>query len=73
MPLHRETARTRLIGLFLLALALFMPPLVMLPGSGNVLGIPALYAYLFGGWALLIAGLAWTIERRSGRPPHDGA
>jgi hypothetical protein len=29
-----------------------------------VLGVPLLYAYLFGAWALLIALVALVVERR---------
>jgi hypothetical protein len=56
--------RARLGGLFLLGLVLFLPPLVSLPREGSVLGIPAVYFYLFGAWAALIAALAWVVERR---------
>jgi hypothetical protein len=57
----------RLTALFLLGLALFLPPLVSLPHGGTVLGVPALFAYLFLAWAGLIAALAWVVER-GGRP-----
>jgi MYXO-CTERM domain-containing protein len=30
----------------------------------DVAGIPLLYAYVFGAWALLIAGMALAIGRR---------
>ena len=32
--------------------------------GGSVLGWPSLFVYLFGVWALLIAGLAIVLERR---------
>jgi hypothetical protein len=57
----------RLTALFLLGLALFLPPLVNLPHGGTVFGVPALFAYLFLAWAGLIAALAWVVER-GGRP-----
>jgi hypothetical protein len=53
----------RLAALFVLGLALFLPPLVSLPYSGTVFGVPALFAYLFLAWAALIAALAWMVER----------
>ncbi|KAA0583973.1 V-type ATPase 116kDa subunit family protein [Azospirillum sp. B21] len=48
-------------GLFLLASVLFSPPLLGLFGvEGTVLGVPALYAGVFGVWAvvILLAALA---------------
>jgi hypothetical protein len=72
MPLPREDVRTRLVGLFLLGLVLFVPPILTLP-AGHVLGIPALYLYLFGAWSLLVGALAWVIEWQGRRPPrHEG-
>ena len=63
MNRSRLTAQ-RLAALFLLGCALFNYPLLALFNrSGEVLGIPLLYAFLFGGWILLIALMAWTIER----------
>jgi hypothetical protein len=66
----------RLAALFVLGLALFLPPLVGLPSGGTVFGVPALFAFLFLAWAALIAALAWVVERgdsaghasREGRP-----
>lgn len=48
-------------GLFLLAAVLFSPPLLGLFGvEGTVLGVPVLYAGVFGIWAavILLAALA---------------
>jgi hypothetical protein len=56
-------ALARLAALFVVGLALFLPPLVGLPRGGTVLGVPALFAYLFLAWAALIAALAWVAER----------
>ncbi|WP_148294275.1 hypothetical protein [Azospirillum sp. B506] len=48
--------RDRMIGLFLLAAALFNPPLLGLFGvEARILGVPALYAWAFGIWAAVIA------------------
>ena len=45
-----------MIGLFLLAAALFNPPLLGLFGvEGTILGVPALYIWVFGLWAAVIA------------------
>ncbi len=57
----------RLIALFLAGLLLFNYPLLDLFNSDTrVLGIPLLYAYIFGAWGLLIGLMAWVIERRGG-------
>ncbi len=46
---------SRLLALFMLGCLLFNYPLVALFNvRATVLGIPALYAYLFSAWALLI-------------------
>jgi hypothetical protein len=65
--------RDRLIGLFVAGVVAFNPPLLNL-FHGTLFGWPALYLYIFGVWALLIAGLALVLER--GRDAHrsdDGA
>ena len=66
--LRRAARRDRLIGLFILALILFNPPILNLFG-GTVFGWPALYIYLFVAWALIIAGVAVVVERNA--PPTD--
>lgn len=56
--------RQRLLVSFLAALFAFFSPL---PGhfasAPDLLGIPALYLYLFGVWALAIALAAWLCSR----------
>jgi len=48
--------RDRMIGLFLLAAAVFNPPLLGIFGvEGRVLGVPTLYVWVFGLWAAVIA------------------
>jgi hypothetical protein len=65
--------RDRLIGLFLLALVLLNPPLLMLfGGGGTVFGLPLLYVYVFFAWLLIIAAVAWIAERRPARRRRDG-
>lgn len=57
----------RLIGLFALGFVLFSPPLVVLAGGGDVLGLPSAYAYLFLAWSGIVVGLAAVVERRRAR------
>lgn len=63
----------RLVALFALGVLLFGYPLLALFNRGVSVagGVPLLYAYLFGAWALLIALLAWvTRGQRSPSPPE---
>ena len=70
--LRRTARRDRLIGLFVLGVVLFNPPILNLFG-GTIFGWPALYVYLFAAWALLIAGIAFVNERGSGSPDDRGS
>ena len=55
--------RSRLVGLFLLGIVLFNYPLLPLwSGRGTLLGIPALYVYIFAAWAALIALIAAVVD-----------
>ena len=67
--LRRTARRDRLIGLFVLAVLLFNPPVLNLFG-GTMFGWPALYLYLFAAWAGIIAAVALVGGR--GTPPEDG-
>lgn len=54
----------RPVALFLLGTLLLNYPLLPLfNGDGTLLGIPALYAYIFVAWLVLIGLLAATIGR----------
>ena len=73
--LRRTARRDRLVGLFILGVVLFIPPVLNLFG-GTIFGWPALYLYLFGAWGLIIAAMAFVAERnatvsddRDGRRP----
>ena len=58
--------RQRLIGLFALALLLLNFPLLALWDIDVTIGgVPLLPAALFLVWGLLIAVLAWLMERRA--------
>lgn len=62
----------RVAALFLLGLVLFNPLVVGLFDAGSdirLFGIPLLYLYLYGAWALLIGLVAFAIDRRSNLPP----
>ena len=63
---HRAVEAQRLVALFILGCLLFSYPLLSLFNTGGtVFGIPLLYAYLFGVWALLIVLTIAVIERRT--------
>ncbi|PPE69437.1 hypothetical protein IS481_06450 [Caldimonas thermodepolymerans] len=63
---HRANRAQRLVALFLLGCLLFSYPLLSIFNSdGTVFGIPVLYAYLFGAWALLIVLAILIVERHS--------
>ena len=58
----------RLVALFLAGLALFNFPLLALwEHDTDVFGLPLFPLALFVIWALLIAGLAWVMERSAWR------
>lgn len=67
----------RLIALFLLGLLLFSAPVMAIFNvDALVLGVPLLFLYLFGAWALLVALVAFILSRHreppAGEPPGDG-
>ena len=64
--MHRSSGllTQRLVALCAAALLLFNFPLLALwDREALVLGLPLFPAALFGVWALLIAALAWLMER----------
>jgi len=57
--------RQRLAAVFLLGCLLFNYPLLSLFNNpGEILDVPPLYIYIFGAWAVLIALMAYVIEKR---------
>lgn len=55
----------KLVAIFLLGCVLLNYPVLYLFNSPHtVLGIPVLFAYIFGAWALLIGVMAYAIEMR---------
>lgn len=58
------SASDRLVVLFILGIVLFSPPfLLIFDNPATILGIPALFLYLFVAWAMLIALIALVIEK----------
>jgi hypothetical protein len=57
--------RQRLAAIFLLGCALFNYPLLSpFNKPEEVLDVPLLYIYIFAAWAVLIALMAYVIEKR---------
>ena len=64
--------RERLTALFFLGVLMLVPPLLVIFNTPTrILGVPALYLYLFVAWALLIALLALAIERGDAAGDHS--
>ena len=62
--MRRALLQQRLVGLFVLGLLLFNFPLLALwDRDATLWGVPLFPAALFILWALLIAALAWLMER----------
>ncbi len=60
-----ESKGQRLIALCILGSLLFnYPMLALFNVPVTVLGIPALYVYVFVAWGALIALMAWVVEKR---------
>jgi hypothetical protein len=70
----QSRGRELLIALFLLAVLLLTPPLLIVFNQPTRLfGVPLLYLYLFVIWAVLIALVALAVERRNGTDALDDA
>jgi hypothetical protein len=55
----------RMVALCMLGCVLFnFPVLALFNVPGALFGVPLIYAYIFVAWALLIALMAWVVERR---------
>lgn len=55
----------RLAAIFLMGCVLLNYPILFLfARRGDVAGVPPLFAYVFGAWSLLIALMAFVVERR---------
>jgi len=61
-----EGRSQRMIALCMLGCVLFnFPILALFNVPGTLFGVPILYAYIFLAWALLIALMAWVVEKRN--------
>jgi hypothetical protein len=59
-----EAKSQRMVALCMLGCVLFnFPVLALFNVPGTLFGIPALYVYIFGAWAALIALMAWVVEK----------
>jgi hypothetical protein len=56
--------RDRLVGLFVLGLVLFNPPILWLFSGASLFGWPRLFVYLFCVWTALTVMVALTVERK---------
>ncbi|MDR9440961.1 MAG: hypothetical protein RI841_15895 [Halomonas sp.] len=55
--------KERLVALIVLAALLFSPPLLLIAGR-SLAGPGSLVVYLFLAWGMVIALMAWLMERR---------
>lgn len=72
LRLIRPNGRSeRLVAVFLLGLALFMPPLLTVAIAHDTLvgGVPLPVLWLFGGWLALIVLLALVVRARPEQEP----
>lgn len=61
-----DVTAQRMVALCMLGVILFNYPLLAVFNvDATVLGIPVLYAYIFGAWSLLTACMAYVIETKS--------
>ncbi|WP_114416494.1 hypothetical protein [Marinospirillum perlucidum] len=54
--------QARLVGLLLLALVLFTPPVLLVFDRPAWLGFSGLPLYLFAAWLVILALAAWLLE-----------
>jgi hypothetical protein len=60
-----EAKGQRLVALFIFGCVLFNYPVLSLFNvAAMAFGVPVLYAYIFAAWALLVALMAYVVERR---------
>jgi len=69
--LRRTARQDRVLALFGAGVLLLNPPIVNL-FYGYVFGVPTLYLYFFGVWALMIGAVALICERGGGQAAESG-
>ena len=69
--LRRTARQDRVLALFGAGVLLLNPPIVNL-FYGYVFGVPTLYLYFFGVWALMIGAVALICERGAGQAADGG-
>lgn len=63
--MRKSLAAQRLVGVFLIAALLFnYPVLSLFDRAEPFAGFPMLYLFTFVAWAVVIAAVAWIVERR---------
>ena len=62
--MNHHLRASRLVAAAVLGFVLLNPPLLgIADGTGRILGIRGLYAYVFGAWALVIALVVLILRR----------
>jgi len=62
--MRKALAGQRLVAVFIAGVLLLNFPLLSLfDGQATLFGWPLLHVYLFGVWSVLIAVVAWIVER----------
>ncbi|MCK0512429.1 hypothetical protein [Aromatoleum buckelii] len=62
--MRKGLAGQRLVAVFLTGVLLFnYPVLSLFDRPEPFLGLPTLWVFLFGIWALLLVAVAWIVER----------
>ena len=62
------------LALFAVGVLLFNPPLLSLFSVNvSLFGVPALYVYVFASWGVVIALVAYMVNRRKAASRGDGA
>lgn len=62
--MRRGLARQRLVAVFIAAALLFNYPILSLFDRPEaIFGLPILYVFMFAVWGVVIAVIAWIVER----------
>ncbi len=62
----------RLVAVFLAGLVFFnYPVLALFDKTATLLGVPIVFVYLFAVWAVVIAAMAWVVEKPERVERHE--